>query len=198
MKPILGIVGGVGSGKSYVASLFAKQGACIIDADHLGHLVLLNSSIKQKIKALWGEAVFDDQGEVDRKLVANIVFTQPQEKAKLEGIVFPFISQGILNTIHQYETDNRVKLFILDAAILLETGWKDHCDAVIFVEASEATRLKRVASRGWSAEELHRRESSQLPLEKKKAACQHTIPNEGDEVLTETLVKDLVNQYLRQ
>jgi dephospho-CoA kinase len=197
MKPILGIVGGIGSGKSYVASLFAKQGAYIIDADRLGHLALINSEVKKQIKERWGDAVFNDKAEVDRKKLASIVFAHPQEKAGLESMVFPFIRQCILNAIQQHQSDSRVKLFILDAAILLETGWKEHCDAIIFVDASEATRLNRVAGRGWTIDELHRREASQWPLEKKKAACQHVIPNEGDEVLTETLVKDLVTQYAR-
>ncbi len=198
MKPILGIVGGIGSGKGYIASLFAKQGGYVIDADRLGHLALLNTEVKKQIKEQWGDAVFNDKEEVDRKKLASIVFAQPQEKATLESMVFPFIRQGILNAIHQHQSDSRVKFFILDAAILLETGWKEHCDAVIFIEASEGTRLKRVAGRGWTIDELRRREASQWPLERKKAACQHVIPNEGDKVLTESLVKDLANQYARQ
>lgn len=198
MKPILGIVGGIGSGKSYVAGLFARLGAYVIDADQLGHQTLMNPVIKKQIMANWGAAVFDPQGEVDRKKLAAIVFSQPAEKARLEALVFPFIGEGIVSAIKKYQADPAVKLFILDAAILLETGWREHCNAIIFVEASEATRLMRVAGRGWDAQELHRREASQWPLEKKKAACQYVIPNEGDELLTETLVKDLVNQYARQ
>lgn len=197
MKPILGIIGGIGSGKSYIAALFARHGAHVIDADQLGHQALMNSDVKKHIKANWGEAVFDLEGEVDRKKLATIVFSQPTEKARLEAIVFPFIGDGIVSAINRYQSDPSVKLFILDAAILLETGWKEHCNAVIFIEASEATRLKRVAGRGWDAEELHRREASQWPLEKKREACQHMIANEGNEVLTESLVKDLVNQYAR-
>ncbi|HQR09657.1 MAG TPA: dephospho-CoA kinase [Gemmatales bacterium] len=198
MKPILGIVGGIGSGKSHVASLFARRGAYVIDADHLGHQALMNPDIKKQIKANWGDAVFNLEGQVDRKKLAAIVFSQPTEKARLEAIVFPFIGEGITSAIKRHQADSAVKLFILDAAILLETGWKEQCNAIIFVEASEATRLKRVAGRGWDSQELHRREASQWPLEKKKAACQHVIPNEGDELLTETLVKDLVNLYSRQ
>ncbi len=198
MKPILGIVGGIGSGKSYVAGLFARLGAYVIDADQLGHQTLMNPVIKKQIMANWGAAVFDPQGEVDRKKLAAIVFSQPAEKARLEALVFPFIGEGIVSAIKKYQADPAVKLFILDAAILLETGWREHCNAIIFVEASEATRLMRVAGRGWDAQELQRREASQWPLEKKKAACQYVIPNEGDELLTETLVKDLVNQYARQ
>ena len=197
-KPILGIVGGIGSGKSYVAGLFARLGAHVIDADDLGHQALHDSRIKKQIKDIWGPAVFGDNENVDRKKLAAIVFSQPEQKARLESLVFPFIGRGIQQAIRQHEADPDVKLFILDAAILLETGWKDHCTAIIFVEAAEATRLKRIASRGWDATELHRREATQWPLEKKKAACQFIIPNEGDEVLTLTLVTDLVNRYSRQ
>jgi len=196
--PVLGLVGGIGSGKSYVASLFAKRGAIVLDADKFGHEALLQPAIKEKIRAYWGDAVFSSDGEVDRKALGQRVFSQPEEKLKLEGLVFPYIGHAIQQALDTAAKNPDIKLAILDAAILLETGWKEHCSGVVFVDASLPVRLQRVAKRGWSAEELHRREATQWPLEQKKSACQHIIPNEGDEVFTERLVNELVIRYSRQ
>lgn len=196
--PVLGLVGGIGSGKSYIASLFARRGAIVLDADKFGHEALMQPAIKQQIKAIWGDEVFTADCEVDRKKLGHRVFSQPEEKLKLEALVFPYIGQAIEQALEQAEKNRNIKLAILDAAILLETGWKEHCTAVVFVDASLPKRLERVARRGWSEEELIRREATQWPLEKKKRACQHIIPNEGDEVFTERLVNDLIIRYSRQ
>ncbi|HQR43730.1 MAG TPA: dephospho-CoA kinase [Gemmatales bacterium] len=195
--PVLGIVGGIGSGKSYISGLFAQRGAHVIDADQLGHQALLDPAIKRQIHLRWGEDVFTPSGEVDRKKLGHVVFRDPREKVALESLVFPFIRKGMEGQIHEASQDPRVKLVILDAAILLETGWKDVCQAVIFVEADEQVRLQRVASRGWDAAELHRREDSQWPLASKRAHCQHIIPNNGDEVSTAHLVNELYSRYAR-
>jgi dephospho-CoA kinase len=195
--PVLGIVGGIGSGKSYVSSLFAKLGAIVIDADRIGHEVLQRPPVIKQIKNHWGEQVFDNS-QLSRKKLGAIVFADPNEKAKLEAIVHPLIRAEIKRQIETAASNPSNKLVILDAAIMLETGWKDACQAVIFVEANEATRLKRVAQRGWDATELAKRETSQWSLEKKKALCQHVIPNEGDEVFTQALVNDLFIRYARQ
>lgn len=196
--PVLGIVGGIGSGKSYVASLFAKRGALVLDADQFGHLALKQPAILSQVQARWGTAVLDKLGQVDRKKLGALVFHHAHDKQHLEALVFPFIKQSIENGIATAAQDNQIKLVILDAAILLETGWRATCQALVYVDASEPVRLKRVAHRGWDAAELRRRESTQWPLEQKKAACQHVIPNQGDEVLTESLVNELYSLYARQ
>lgn len=196
--PVLGIVGGIGSGKSYVASLFAQRGAVVLNADEYGHQALVQPNILAQVIAHWGEGILNSKGMVDRKKLGGIVFSNLNEKAKLEGLVFPYIRRSIEQEIELASQKSYVKLAILDAAIMLETGWRDACQAVIFVEADEAVRLQRVAKRGWDSVELHRREATQWPLEKKKALCQHIIPNNGDEVLTDTLVNALFSQYARQ
>ncbi len=196
--PVLGIVGGIGSGKSYVSSLFAKLGAVVIDADRIGHEALVQPAIIEKIRDYWGEVVLTTDQQIDRKKLGAIVFANAHEKTRLEALVHPYIHQAILKQIEQAARNTGIRLVILDAAIMLETGWKDACEAVIFVEASESVRLQRVAARGWDAAELKKREASQWPLEKKKALCQHIIPNEGDEVFTKTLVNDLFTRYARR
>jgi dephospho-CoA kinase len=211
--PVLGIVGGIGSGKSYVSSLFARLGAFVIDADRIGHKVLTYPEVLRAIQERWGSAVFEYQlstlnpqpgslnsqltPQLSRKKLGAIVFADAKEKAKLEALVHPLIRADIERQIYEASRDPAIKLVILDAAIMLETGWKDACQAVIFVDASEAVRLQRVAKRGWDSGELKKREASQWPLEQKKSLCQHIIPNEGDEVFTQTLVNDLFIRYAR-
>ncbi len=200
--PVLGIVGGIGSGKSFVSSLFARLGALVIDADRIGHEVLEKPDILNAIHRTWGNAVFDSQpstlnSQLSRKKLGAIVFAGPKEKAKLEALVHPLIRAEIERQINEASRNPAIKLAILDAAIMLETGWKDACQAVIFVEASEAVRLQRVTKRGWDSAELKKREASQWPIEKKKSLCQYIIPNEGDEVFTQTLVNDLFIRYAR-
>ncbi|HMO37565.1 MAG TPA: dephospho-CoA kinase [Gemmatales bacterium] len=200
--PVLGLVGGIGSGKSYISHMFAQLGAVVVDADRIGHEVLLRPEIVQAIRDVWGDAVLEPSSGtlpvISRKQLGKMVFSDPAAKARLEAIVHPSIHQTILKQIAEAAENPANRLVILDAAILLETGWKNACQAVIFVEASEETRLKRVASRGWDTEELHRREASQWPLEKKKLLAQHILPNEDDELYTEGLVKDLFFRYARK
>lgn len=195
--PVLGIVGGIGSGKSHIASLFAKHGAVVVDADKLGHQALLDPAIMNKVMKFWGPVVFHADGSVDRKKLGQLVFSDQAEKARLESVVFPFIGKGIRDALEQAACNPAIKLAVLDAAIMLETGWRTECTAVIFVDAEEAIRLQRVRQRGWDAAELHRREAAQWPLEKKKSMCQHIISNNGDEVSTERLVIELINRYSR-
>ena len=196
--PVLGIVGGIGSGKSYVSSLFARRGARVIDADRIGHEVLTRPDIIRAVSATWGPGVLTAEQTIDRKKLGSLVFSNPTHKKLLESLVHPLIRSEIQQQIDEAARKPSIKLVILDAAIMLETGWKDACQAVIFVEASETVRLQRVAGRGWDAAELKKREASQWPLEKKRTLCQHVIPNEGDEVFTQTLVNDLFIRYARE
>ena len=189
--PVIGLVGGVGSGKSSVArALAARQNYVVIDADALGHQVLGEAEIKERIKKRFGEAVFDKRGEIDRSQLARRVFGTDAEseiaRSDLNRIVHPRIGDKIHQEIERaYEIARRepgtVPGVLLDAAILLETGWADMCDAVVFVEASEDVRRKRVQeTRGWDAAEWKKREHSQLSLEAKQTAADVTIHNSQD------------------
>lgn len=194
---ILGLVGGIGSGKSHIARLFGKRGAIVIDADAATHEALRQPEIKEKLRTLWGEAVFTPKGEVDRPRVADLVFEDPAKRQQLEAIMLPYIHGRLQQTLAVAERDPNVPLVILDAAILLETGWKPRCTALAFIDTPEEVRIERAKSRGWDAAELRRREAAQWSLEKKKQLCDVVIPNAGDEVLLERLVNELFTRYAR-
>lgn len=183
--PIIGLAGGIGSGKSTLArGLAGRRNVVVIDGDAAGHEVLKEAEIKNAIRRRFGEAVFDASGEVDRRALADLVFgasaDQRRNRADLEQIVHPAIREKFRETIAQAEASQEIEAVIVDAAVLIEAGWDDLCDAVVFVDASEEMRRRRVAEgRGWSEEQMKTREASQLPLEQKRQAARYVIENNG-------------------
>jgi len=180
---IIGLVGGIGSGKSTVAEIFAKKGAVVIDADRLGHEVLRLSEIKSAMKKQWGDDIFDDHGEVDRRKMAKIVFsgdeTGDTQLAALKTLVHPKIGDLIRQKIAEAEAEN-TKLVLIDAPLLLEGSWDSFCEEILFIDVSEEVRMDRAMKRGWSREEYFVREANQFSLETKKSAATFIINNNGD------------------
>lgn len=185
--PVIGIVGGIGSGKSFFAQTLAKRkNLVIVDADAVGHQLLLRPEIRQRIRERFGDEVFAADGSIQRRSLAKMVFGSSPEKARskadLEAIVHPPLAAELHQQITAAKVAGHADAIILDAAILLEAGWRDICDAVVMIEVSPEIRLSRVQStRGWTEAEFHAREASQMPLEQKRAAADFTIVNEGPE-----------------
>lgn len=181
--PVIGLVGGVGSGKTAVAEwLGRRRPVVIVDGDAAGHEVLKKSETREKIRNRFGEAVFDRSGRVDRKALASRVFGRSAEEQRarrdLEQIVHPEIRKELVRQIEAARSAAEREVILLDAAVLLEAGWDDLCDAVIFVDTPEAQRLRRaVQSRGWDEKTLRDREASQRTLQQKRSACQAAIDN---------------------
>jgi dephospho-CoA kinase len=179
-KPIIGLIGGIGSGKSQVAAAFAARGARVISGDELAHQALRQPEVKARIAERWGRGVFDAGGEVARKQLAAVVFARDEERKALEGIVHPWIRERIRAEVNEARRDPAVRLVVLDAAIMLETGWNEICDRLVFIDAPNAERMRRVAGqRGWTADDLAARERAQLPLTVKAARADHTLDNSG-------------------
>lgn len=181
----MGLIGGVGSGKSSVARRFQAISHCpvvVIDADQLGHQVLQLPTVKEQLLKRFGSTIFDSQGDISRSTLGRLVFgddvTAKQARHDLEAIVHPEIRKLAEQSIRDLRQQQQVELIVLDAAVLLEAGWQDVCDLVVFVDTPEADRIARVqTNRGWSAEELAKREASQWSLPRKRTAADAVIDN---------------------
>jgi dephospho-CoA kinase len=181
VKPVIGLVGAIGAGKSTAAAAFALRGGHVIDADALGHDALEQPEIRRMVLDRWGAKgiVRSTDGRIDRKAVAGIVFANPAERAALEGMVYPYIGRRAAEGIAAAQASPEAKFIVVDAAVMLEAGWTI-CDRLVYVDASRPVRLARLAARsGWTSADLDAREAAQWPAEEKKKRCDAVIVNEG-------------------
>jgi len=200
---VIGLVGGVGCGKSHLARLLcAKHAVEIVEGDIAGHQVLTERAVKHRLREAFGEGVFTSEGEVNRSQIGRLVFgSGPQQQAarkKLEDIVHPRISEILARQVALARSRPDVEAVILDAAILLEAGWRNICDVVVFIDAPFEIRLERVAkTRGWSREQLRLREESQLPLERKRREADHVVDNSADEQVALSQLESVYSRIVR-
>jgi dephospho-CoA kinase len=189
---IIGITGGVASGKSMVAGLFGRLGAGVIDADQAGHEALRLPKVEEAVRRRWGEAVFGSDGRIDRTRLARIVFAPgPEaetERKYLEQLTHPEIAQSVLQQAEALAAAG-VEIAVLDAALLLEAGWNRLCEKIVFVEASRESRLARAKNRGWSEEDFAAREGVQESLDHKRTRADVIIDNSGSPQRTQAQVE---------
>lgn len=180
-KPVIGLAGGISSGKSLVASLLAELGAGIIDSDSLNHEILARPDVREQLKSWWGSGIFDANGACDRRKLAKIVFDSETERRRLEGLTHPLIEQLRAGMMQRFESDPGITVIVLDSPLLFESGLDKLCDAVVFVEVDEDVRLERARDRrGWDPDEIRRREQFQLPLDIKRSRADYLVQNNSD------------------
>jgi dephospho-CoA kinase len=193
---IVGVLGGIGSGKTLVAAELVKHGGYLITGDALGHEALRQPDIKEKVLRRWGRDLLDAEGEIQRRSLAHKVFADPKELRALEGLVFPWIGKRIKEEIAKARSAATAPLIVLDAAVMMEAGWDKNCDRVIFVDAPRAVRLERLRTqRGWSAEEVLARENSQLPADDKRRRADAVIDNAATPAQVGEQVRTLLRQW---
>ena len=179
-KPIIGILGGIGSGKSTVAAEFAKLGCEVINADKIAHELLDESYIKEKIVKLFKKNILDSSGRIDRKKVAEIVFTDGEILASLNNIIHPLVLKRTQEFIEKYKSQNHVKAIVLDMPLLVEVGWHKRCDRLIFVNCEQKLRLQRAKKLGFDENHVKIRENFQISLDNKISLADNTIENNSD------------------
>jgi dephospho-CoA kinase len=158
-KPIIGLTGTIGAGKTEVGKILADLGCAVISADALAHQILEEAPAKEFITNNFGPGVLDADGRVNRKKIGELVFSDAAKLRLLEGFIHPEVKRRQAVLIDGFQADSEKKAIVLDVPLLIESGLKHLCDWVILVDADREIRQKRVGqSRGWSKEELARRE----------------------------------------
>ncbi|MBI5864175.1 MAG: dephospho-CoA kinase [Planctomycetes bacterium] len=194
-KPVIGIVGGIGSGKSLVAEEFERQGCLLISADTLNNEILTQPDVVQTLASWWGEGVLEAPGRLDRRKIAEIVFADPAQRTRLESLTHPLIRARRAAIIQAGVDEPAVVAIVLDSPLLFESRLDTQCDRIVFVEAERLDRLERLRrTRGWDDAELDRRERCQINLEEKKSRSQFVIRNDA----SPDQLRPRVTEVLRQ
>ena len=175
MKPkVIGLTGGIGSGKTTIANYFASLGVPVYIADEEAKKILYTPDAVAEVTAAFGEEVLTE-GIPDRKKLATVVFNNPEKLQMLNNIIHPKVGEHFYNWLMAH---NNVTFVIKEAAILFESGSYKNCDKVILVTAPEDIRVKRVMDRdGSTAQEVRKRMANQWDDDKKKELSDFIISN---------------------
>ncbi len=180
-SPILvGLTGGVGSGKSVIAAEFEKRGATVISGDEIGHYVVdRNHSLQEALARVFGEDIFEDN-KINRQMLARRAFASSEGRAQLNQLVHPVLIKELNRQIAVALKSSGVPLIVVDAALLVEWGKQVPVDIMVAVRASRARRFKWLRKRGWSKSEIRDRMKAQLPFSARAALADYVVRNDGD------------------
>ena len=179
-KSIIGLLGGIASGKSTVALAFQDLGCAIIDADLLTHKALGQNTIQQSISEAFGSDVLARDGSVNRATLGRLVFQDANELAKLNHLLHPWILEKCQAELKEHLKNPAIRAVVLDIPLLLEVQWDTLCDHIVFVECPKEMRLQRAKKRGISPESLGEREFFQISLDKKANRADNILINDSD------------------
>ncbi|TMK91240.1 MAG: dephospho-CoA kinase [Actinobacteria bacterium] len=175
---LVGLTGGIGSGKSTVADLLRKRGAVVLDADDFARAAVVAGSVGlRKVAERFGREVLGPDGELDRRKLASIVFADPAALSDLEAIVHPEVRRMFADGIQENLDGQRV--VVLVNPLLIEMGTHRDCDIVVVVSASIDTQIARSVARGMDESDVRARIAAQLPLAERAQAADVLIDNEG-------------------
>lgn len=193
----IGLVGGIASGKSHVGKLLAERGAVVLAADEVAHGVLAEAEVREALVSRLGPQILTSTGDIDRGAVARLVFgdsdAATENRRYLEQMVHPRTRKR-LEAIRELHRAQGASVFVIDAPLLLEAGWGEACDRILFVDAPLERRRHFARERGWEAGEIDRREQAQMPLAEKRARADWVIDNSGPLAALELQV----NEFWRQ
>ncbi len=192
MTKVIGLTGGIGSGKSTVSQYLAELGAVILDADKVGHEAFKpDTDAWREVVATFGRQIVTPGGEIDRKKLGEIVFSQPESLSRLNQIMHPRMYDMMKARIEEYRRQG-VDVVVLEAAILIEAKWTPLVDEVWITVAPEAAVLERVKrQRGLAEEQTLARIRSQLSTEERVKHADVVINNDDDLDEVKAEVKEL-------
>jgi len=192
---IIGLTGGIGSGKSTVAKIFSRLGADVIDADKIAREIVEPGKITWKrLVSEFGKEMLNDDETLNRSLLAKVVFEDKTKRARLNSIMHPRIQEEIISRIDKYRSDNKAKVVIIEAALLVERkGLLKLLDKLIVVSVDEKSRISRIKKRdNLSSEEILSRIRSQISDDQKVKLADFVVDNTGSIERTELQVKKIL------
>ncbi len=180
MMRVIGLTGGIGTGKSTASEYLRKQGFSIIDADRISReIVDPGTLLLKELEKNFGSGIIKDDGTLDRKALAAIVFSDKEKKSRLDGLMHGHILDEIERKISESQSGEG-RGIIVDAPLLFETGLEKKCDQVWLITADEKLRILRVCERdGMDPEEVRARIQNQMADEEKKERAHRIVDNSG-------------------
>ena len=191
---VIGITGGIGTGKSTAAKIFADRGVRVLDADEISRKVTgPQGRALDSIRELLGNKMFDSSGNLNRRLVAGLVFSDRTKLDKLSAVIHRHVLDEMGEELGK-EREKGTKVIILDVPIPVQKGFLDVCNQIWVISADEDVRLERIRDRGMSLEDARRRMDMQMTREEYEDLADIVIVNNADE---ETL-KEVMNVHIRE
>lgn len=176
----VGLTGGIASGKSTIMRNFAELGCVTVDADAIvARLYEPGQAGHAAIVQTYGESVLLPNGEIDRKKLADVAFSRPEEARKLNALIHPIVIAEEARMMRE-ATHGEDAIYIVEATLLLEAGGKQRYDRIVVVDVDPDVQIARAISRGMTEEEVRRRIAHQMPREERLRQADYVIDNSGD------------------
>ncbi len=176
---VIGLTGGIGSGKSTVSNFLKMWGYLVLDADEIARNVTKQADVIEQIVCEFGDDVLAKNGQIDRKVLANIVFNDEKALKRLENLIHPAVIKNVEMRIKKAKQDG-IEVLFLDAPLLFEAGLDKLCESVWLVTVSPEIQLERIKKRGGIAEsEIKKRIAAQMPQHEKAVRSQLILDNDG-------------------
>ena len=192
---VIGVTGGVGTGKSTVAKMFKELGATVLDADAMAHQLMEPKRLCwRRVVDAFGEEVLNEDQSINRRRLAEIVFGDAQRRRELEAIIHPQVLRQIKQRLHRLGRSRRVRAVVLDVPLLVEVDAQGMADALVVVTAPRDVQIQRLSHRYGNPEEADARIASQMELSAKVALADAVVETDGTLDATRTQVKRIWEQ----
>jgi dephospho-CoA kinase len=189
---LVGLTGGIATGKSTVSEMFRRLGALVLDADLLAREVVEpGEPVLAEVVREFGAEVLQADGRLDRKRLGAIVFAQPERRRRLEAITHPAIRERFLAHLARLEAEGFAGLVIWDAPVMIESGGYKNVDRLVVVVTDDATQRARAVARDGDCTDVERKIASQMPLAEKARLADYVIDNSGDRAATEARTREV-------
>lgn len=195
---VVGLTGNYGMGKSTVAGIFRELGAVTLDTDTIVSTLLEDHAVIEKIRVALGNKAFSDEGKLDKKKIAGLIFKDKKLRTALEGILHPLVFKTLREFMAGREKEFEDRPVIVEVPLMFEKEYTKKFNKTITVYTAEEVALKRLAASGISIEEALLRLRSQMPIGEKKRRADFTINNNGSLEETEARTKEIYKKLLEQ